>query len=373
MKNLTVLLALLLSVPLLAHNDDDPVIGFRSSKIGPEKAEKLNYPLPYGSRVDRLYPGTPAQVAGLQPLDYIYAINGQTVSKQRNLSDLLEDFTPGDKVEIGFFRKGETLSRTLFLSRRGDLNMPHRSNSEDPFLGVSQIHEELPEGVVGVPVSVVHNSTAQAMGLERGDIITAIDGNPVADWHDLSPMIDMRKVGSPIRVSVYRNGQRFTRSRPIKSRAATHGNHSRPNGPEIIQPQEDDLPSIAQVELQPVTRQEAAVLPISVVNVPSGISQTVASEAEVREPVIRNLAIEALNIFPNPNTGIFDIQFELPQRGETAVYIYNPAGQTVYFNTLGEFTGTFSDRIDIANGVRGIYFLEIRQGQRSLIRKVVLQ
>jgi membrane-associated protease RseP (regulator of RpoE activity) len=373
MKNLTILLAFLLSVQLLAHNDDDPVIGFQSSEIGQEKAQKLGYPLPYGSRIDRLYPGTPAQVAGLQPLDYIYAVNGQSVSKQRDLSDLLEDFAPGDKVEIGFYRKGAALSRTLFLSRRGDLNRPHRPNSEDPFLGISQVHDELPQGVVGVPVSVVHNSTAQAMGLERGDIITAIDGNPVADWHDLSPMIDMRKVGAPIQVSVYRAGETFTRSRPIKSQAATHGNHSRPNGPEIIQPQEDDLPPVAQVELQPVTRQEAAVLPISVAGVTSELGSPVASEAEVQEPVVRNLAIEALNIFPNPTTGIFDIQFELPQRGETAVYMYNPAGQAVYFNTLGEFTGTFSDRIDIANGVRGIYFLEIRQGPRSLTRKVVLQ
>ncbi|WP_421947735.1 PDZ domain-containing protein [Phaeodactylibacter xiamenensis] len=375
MKNLTILLAFLLSVQLLAHNDDDPVIGFQSSEISPEKAKKLGYSLPYGSRVDRLYPGTPAQVAGLQPLDYVYAVNGQTVSKQKGLSDLLEDFVPGDKVNIDFYRKGEALSRTLFLSRRGDLDMPHQPNSEDPFLGISQVHDELPEGVAGVPVSVVHNSTAQAMGLERGDIITAIDGNPVADWHDLSPMIDMRKVGDPIQVSVYRNGDIFTRSRPIKSQAATHGNHSRPNGPEIIQPQEVDLPPVARIELQPVTRQEATVLPISVADNPSNMSQTItiAPEAEIQEPVVRNLAIEALNIFPNPNTGIFDIQFELPQRGETAVYIYNPAGQAVYFNTLGEFTGTFSDRIDIANGVRGIYFLEIRQGPRSLTRKVVLQ
>ena len=83
--------------------------------------------------------------------------------------------------------------------------------------------------------------------------------------------------------------------------------------------------------------------------------------------------METLNVFPNPNTGIFDIQFELPERGETAVYIYNPAGQPVYFNTLGDFSGTFNDRIDIANGVRGIYFLELRQDQQRVVQKIVLQ
>ncbi|MEQ8705889.1 MAG: PDZ domain-containing protein [Phaeodactylibacter sp.] len=373
MKNLIFLLALLLSCQLFAHNDNDPVIGFRSSKIGPEKAAKLGYPLPYGSRIDRLYPGTPAQVAGLQPLDYIYEVSGESVSARRDLSDLLEGYKPGDKVSVGFYRKGVPLSRTLFLSRRGDLNMPHRPDSEDPFLGVSPVHDEVPEGVVGTPITVVHNSTAQAMGLERGDIITAVDGNPVADWNDLSPMINMRKVGAPIQVSVYRDGALFTRSRPIKSQAATQGNHSRPNGPAIILPQPlaPGLDPIAQVTLKPLTPKEATVLPIAVAATTNDVAT--ARNADRREPLIRDLAIEALNIFPNPTTGIFDLQFELPQQGQTAVYLYNPAGQPVYFNTLGEFSGTFSDRIDIANGVRGIYFLEVRQGQRSLTRKVILQ
>lgn len=375
MRNCTLLLVLFLSLNLAAHNSDDPVLGFRSSKIEPEKAEKLGYPLPYGSRVDRLYPGTPAQVAGLQPLDYIYKVNENTVNARQDLGDLLSDFRPGDKVTIGFYRKGEALVQTLFLSRRGDLDMPHRPNTEDPFLGVSPVHDEVPEGVVGTPITVVDNSTAQAMGLQRGDIITAVDGNPVADWHDLSPMIDMRKVGDDIQVSVYRDGQAFTRSRPIKSQAATHGNHSRPDGPQVIQPDatEERLPPIAQARLAPITPQEAAALPIAVSNEAISGIEEIEEGVAVQQPLIRDLAIEALNIFPNPTTGIFDIQFELPQRGATAVYIYNPAGQPVYFNTLGDFTGTFNDRIDIANGVRGIYFLEVRQGQRSLTRKVILQ
>lgn len=375
MKYLFLLLTCLLAFGLAAH-DDEAVIGIRANEIDPKKAEMLGYPLPYGSRVDRIYPGSPAQAAGLQPLDYIYQVNDERVNSRRDLDDLLEGFQPGDKISIGFYRDGESMTKALFLSRRGDLSMPHRPDSEDPFLGISQIHEETPEGIVGTPITVVHNSTAQAMGLQRGDIITAVDGYTVADWHDLSPMIDMREVGDEIRVAVYRDGETFTRSRPIKSQAATHGDHSRPNGPQVIQPQPsaDNLPPIAQVELAPVTRAEATALPIAVSN-PAPERPTVAVEpvAKPTQPLIRELAVESLNIFPNPTTGIFDIRFELPQRGETSVFIYNPAGQALYFNTLGDFSGVFSDRIDIANGVRGIYFLEVRQGQRSLTRKVILQ
>lgn len=375
MKNFTFLLVLFMCFQLTAHSDDDPVIGFTSSEIESEKARKLGFPIPYGSRINSLYPGTPAQAAGLRPLDYVYQVNDRTVSASSDLNDLLDDFKPGDKVTLGFYRQGQSLTRTLFLSRRGDLTRSHRPDHKDPFLGISPVHDEVPEGVVGTPITVVHNSTAEAMGLERGDIITAIDGNPVADWHDLSPMINMRKVGTPIQVSVYRDGATFTRSRPIKSQAATHGDHSRPNGPIVIQPLSTDpgLPPIAQVRLQPVTPQEATLLPITFAATTNESTVSNARNSNRQEPLIRDLAIEALNIFPNPTTGIFDIQFELPQQGKTAVYIYNPAGQPVYFNTLGAFSGTFNDRIDIANGVRGIYFLEVRQGQRSLTRKVILQ
>ena len=80
-----------------------------------------------------------------------------------------------------------------------------------------------------------------------------------------------------------------------------------------------------------------------------------------------------LNIFPNPSTGIFDIEFNLPELGDTYVRIYSSNGQPVYFNTLGQFTGTFSDRIDIANNVKGFYFLEVRQDEKVLTKKLVLQ
>jgi membrane-associated protease RseP (regulator of RpoE activity) len=370
---------------LHAHGDDDAVVGIKASHIGEEKAEKLNYPMPYGSRIDRLYPDAAAQQAGLKPMDYIYAINGKNVSRNQSLSDLLEDYQPGKTVEVTFLRQGQSQTQRLTLSRRGDLDMPHRDKTADPFLGIGQRHDELPEGINGTAVNITDNSTAQAMGLEDGDIITAIDGFPVIDWHDMNPLIDMREVGDAIELTVYRNGETFTRSRPIKSTAATHNSHSRPYGPAIIQPEPateasieaQSLPPIAQVELQSINPQEITQLnflePVATEDDTPVEATATASTNSNPATFVRNLQVETLNVFPNPTTGIFDIQFELPERGETAVYIYNPAGQPVYFNTLGDFSGTFSDRIDIANGVRGIYFLELRQGQQRLTRKIVLQ
>jgi len=381
MRYIISLLCLTLSFQIFAHGDDDAVVGIQASHIGEEKAEQLDYPMPYGSRIDRLYPNAAAQQAGLQVMDYIYAVDGETVSRSRSLSDLLDNFAPGDQVEITYLRQSRTATSNLTLSRRGNLDMPKVEKTDDPFLGISLRHDEVPEGINGTPVSITENSTAQAMGLEDGDIITTIDGYPVIDWHDMNPLIDMREVGDEIELTVYRDGERFTRRRPIKSTAATHGNHSRPDGPQIVQPEEETekaieaqtLPPVAQAELQSIAPQEIPQLSFLAPDPATEEKPATASANPTPASFVRNLQVETLNVFPNPNTGIFDIQFELPERGETAVYIYNPAGQPVYFNTLGNFSGTFSDRIDIANGVRGIYFLELRQGQQRTIQKIVLQ
>lgn len=361
MKYLSTIIMLLAVGLLCAHNADDAVLGITSTHISKEKAKKLNWEYPYGSRIDRIYPDSPAEMAGLGVMDYIYGLDGERVSKNRSLEDMLDEHQPGDQVQLSYLRAGQPLTVSLQLVRRGDLQRPHTPDGKDPFLGIDFRYEDKKTPVDGALFNVVHNSTAEAMGLQDGDILTAIDDYPVLDWHDASPLINNRQVGDPITVTVYRKGTYQTVTRPIKSEEATRKDHSRPNGPNIITADPDS----------PVA--EATLTVPMPTEIPTEISLEEPVAAPVQEPTVSGLSMKAINIFPNPNTGIFDLEFTLSSEGETAVNIYNPTGQMVYFNTLGNFSGTFSDRIDIANGVRGIYFLQIRQGTEQLIRKVVLQ
>lgn len=379
MKTFTLLLLLCSASPLFAHNPNtaDAAMGISTQHIGPAKARLLDYPAPYGSRISKVSPDSPAEAAGLLPLDYIYKVDGQQVDAEQNLDQLLQAYRPGDGVMVTFLRGSNIQEAQVILARREDIPRQHTPATEDPFLGISQTHYNYKDRKPGVPVQVVHNSTAQAMGLQDGDRLIRIDGYPVLDWHDTSVLVDNRKVGSDIAITVERDGEELSFIRPIKSRAATHGSHSRPNGPQIISPDgaAATLPPIAQPVLRPLGTPEASALDF--LFAPAKEEPDLPSTAEVQPSAqglqLEGLSVTALNIFPNPTTGIFDLQFTLPEKGETAVFIYNPSGQPVYFNTLGLFTGTFSDRIDIANGVRGIYFLEVRQGQQRLVRKVILQ
>jgi hypothetical protein len=97
------------------------------------------------------------------------------------------------------------------------------------------------------------------------------------------------------------------------------------------------------------------------------------AEKGVDMPLINNLTIENIQLFPNPNRGMFRQEFELPQRGETSIRVFNSDARLIYSFDLGEYQGTFSDDIDISQNGAGSYFLEVRQGATSMVKKIILQ
>ncbi|MBK8706416.1 MAG: T9SS type A sorting domain-containing protein [Saprospiraceae bacterium] len=94
-----------------------------------------------------------------------------------------------------------------------------------------------------------------------------------------------------------------------------------------------------------------------------GIDMTVSS----------NLAVENLQLHPNTSMGMFKLQFKLPTSGETSIRVFNGAGRLIYDYDLGMFSGDFSDEIDISQNGAGNYYLDIRQGEKRLSKKILLQ
>jgi membrane-associated protease RseP (regulator of RpoE activity) len=343
------------SVTVLAQ---DAALGIRSHHIDPESAEVRDYFFPYGSLVSSVYPNSGAKDLGLEALDYLYQINDEKVSQDRSISAILEDYRPGESVNVYYERAGRLRSGTLRLSDADDLEEVHRSSEQDPFLGISSTHAEKPSGVKGAIVNVLNNSTAQAMGMENKDIITKIDGKPIFAWSDLGGVIDERSVGDIIEVQYYRDGKLFEESRPIKSRAATHNTHSRPDGPVIV----GDIDPVAPPSEVVLNDLPPEVETPAIADMPNG-----------QMPRLNSISIEQLNVFPNPSDGIFNIQLDLPEEGRTSIQVFNSQGQRVYENNLGNFSGVFSDRIDISSTAKGIFFLLVRQGDQTLSKQLMLQ
>jgi hypothetical protein len=365
MKTFLTTIAMLCMATMIIAQSGNPKLGIRSHTLHPSDAKERGLEQAYGSLIRSVYPNSGAAEAGLQPFDYVIAVNGQPLSDDTDVHDVLENLSPGQLVQVDYIRKGNRQSTNLILSDSDALEQVHRSSEDDPFLGIGSSHNNMPNDLdYGVPVNVIHNSTAESIGMEDGDIILTVDGHKMYNWTDLSAAIDNRGVGDPIEVTYWQEGQAITRSRPIKSRAATHNDHSRPDGPVVIQAENPQAP-VSEALIAPLTPDDVRVR-TEEPEIPQ--EELISASAPATE-----LRFEELTVFPNPSDGLFNIRFNLPERGNTIVRVFDSRGAEVYRNSLGKFSGTFSDRIDIANNVKGIYFLTIQQEERRISRKLVLQ
>ena len=142
-------------------------------------------------------PGTgPAAQAGLKRGDVIAAIDGQSVDDAQSVGFRLGVKPLGGVAKVTVLRNGQTLELPLKLATAPEI--PPRDaltiHGGSPFDGAlvmnlsPAVTEELSlrgarEGVV--VAAVADNSTAAQVGVRKGDIVVAVNGQKIATTRDL--------------------------------------------------------------------------------------------------------------------------------------------------------------------------------------------
>jgi hypothetical protein len=80
-----------------------------------------------------------------------------------------------------------------------------------------------------------------------------------------------------------------------------------------------------------------------------------------------------LTFYPNPNDGKFELSFDVPEKNDLVIKIYDMNGKEIYSDKRKNFEGSFSDQIDISKNGKGTCFLQIRHGSKKLTKKVLVQ
>jgi putative serine protease PepD len=73
---------------------------------------------PAGAELTTVVTNTPASRAGLQSGDVIVKLDGKTIESADDLSDVIDDKKPGDKLKVTFERNGNTRTVTATLGTR---------------------------------------------------------------------------------------------------------------------------------------------------------------------------------------------------------------------------------------------------------------
>lgn len=214
-------------------------LGVQLDDIDADRAKALHLDEERGAEIEKVEPGTPAEAAGLKAGDVLLTYNGENILGARQLGRLVSETPKGRKVRIQFWRDGKMQSTVVImtethLSREfpGDLDIQipdvHIRIPDIPSpmvvwksvaLGIDcePLDTQLAEyfGVKrGVLVrSVEKGSAAERAGLKAGDVLTAVDNQPVASAHDVvSSMRIERRAGRPVSVAIMRDHRPLTLS-----------------------------------------------------------------------------------------------------------------------------------------------------------------
>jgi serine protease Do len=175
-----------------------------------------------GVFVQQVTPGGPAAKAGMQASDIIVGINGHPVQTGDELVQTISATQPGATVNMKVLRDGKTLDvpvkigdRAEIVADKGNGKMSPESAEGEPTharLGVSvqnldpSDREQLGVSKGGVAITAVEQgSFAEDIGLTRGDVIVAINRQPVSTSADVRNIMQSAKPGDAMAFKVMRN------------------------------------------------------------------------------------------------------------------------------------------------------------------------
>lgn len=355
------------AMPLFAQTAQKAYLGIHYNHVNESKLEKLGYDNKNGLQITQVVQNSGASKAGLKPFDYVYGIDNYEFNDTMTLGRALKNYyKPGDNVAIKFYRQGKKQTSKTTLGTKSDGETVKKQQFEKPFFGITPSHAKKPKEMEGQVVKIIENTTAEQMGLNDDDMITKINDIPIYDWHDISTSINNLFAGDDIKVTWINDGVEKTETMPI-------GNHSGAfQDYKVFVTENEEVKEMPKEEAMEI-KEADDIVQVAFQNVTEEEAEDMKDDMGIDMPVINNLQIEQLTVFPNPTQGRFNVKFDLPNSGETIIQIYNSAGQVVYNRNLGDYTGQFNDQLDISNNARGLYFVMISQGTTSISRKLILQ
>jgi len=195
-------------------------IGVRAQTLTPELAKGLGLDRDWGVILADVYPGGPADRAGLKPGDVVATLDGKVMENGRQLEVNLYQKTVGDQVTIEILRGGATRSlRVSLIERKGDVDqLASLARPEENLVAPLQILAVTVDGSIASMLQMrepwgvlVAASTRDAppggAALEPGDVIRAIGQTSVRSLEDLREGLKKSPNGSWVALHVEREGR----------------------------------------------------------------------------------------------------------------------------------------------------------------------
>ncbi len=185
-------LALKVKDQIVAHGKVEHArLGVMIQEVNQALADSFKLPRPEGALVASVEKGGPADKAGLQTGDIILKVDGKPITSSGDLPAIISMATPGDKLALDVWRKGE--------SQEIDAQLGHASDTSKK---VAQNSDQAGQG----RLEAVAGAAAKA-GINPGDVILAINGTSVKSVEQVQAIV--AKSNKSVALLIQRDGDKI--------------------------------------------------------------------------------------------------------------------------------------------------------------------
>ncbi|CAG4906996.1 DegQ family serine endoprotease [Paraburkholderia gardini] len=184
-------------------------LGVAVQSMNQTLADSFGMKTPQGALVSSVDASGPAAKAGLQPGDVILSVNGSPVEDSADLPSQVASMKPGTVADVQVWRNKATKDLKVTIGALSDEKVASADTpaQEQGRLGVA-VRPLTPQEKSGA--SLTHgllvqqaDGPAASAGVQPGDVILAVNGNPVTTVDQLKQMV--KKAGNSIALLIQRD------------------------------------------------------------------------------------------------------------------------------------------------------------------------
>jgi len=160
-----------------------------------------------------------AEKAGIEGGDVLIEIAGEKLVGSGHLRDVMDQYAPGEKIQVKVWRDGKTKNFDVELGEQKSMELDKVmkkvmvDHSPNSWLGVklqgleSQLAEYFDVDHGALITEVMEDSPAEKAGLQAGDVVTMVGDDKVDDASDFQKMIGEKEPGEKVKLLFVRSGK----------------------------------------------------------------------------------------------------------------------------------------------------------------------
>jgi hypothetical protein len=81
---------------------------------------------------------------------------------------------------------------------------------------------------------------------------------------------------------------------------------------------------------------------------------------------------QLFSVYPNPGDGNFTIAFDVTEKSSYQLELRNISGQIIYLETLTDFSGSYSNSLNISEYGKGLYVMTLSNADKVTVKKLIV-